>query len=826
MKKVALTLTLLLTIAAQIVKAATIVTFVQQGGAITVSNPQPSYTLPLTLHFPAALLAGKQKIAFYKSDKVTPFTPSMLIANLHPVNQAYDFTLAADGTLAQCDNNAGNCKLDATFAIKVDNVLIDPSVVISNGAGAGNNDNNAPIDGKYGYPFYDALTISSHTIQHDAPLIKTILNAYNISTVAQLNANPFLKNVLATLYDQPGPGGLGTAFNSAATSVGDLDVTNIADGLAKFIVARMKEELSTAFFDKFKKEMETPEGQKFKILFPTTYTALQSIGSQIYNYSAYIDLLRESFQKDLALLIPNLQQLIDQTDFLNNYPEVKTVLSDALFIAEEFNGGSHPGDILNDYITTKAKAADLAKIDPNIYPTLATLNLFSQGLRSKYQQNYWISGDSIKMLLANNAAPLNIYFGLLYQRLIQMPDGDIKFNITSLKDYLTTLAADLNQLQTVYVPYLTSVVGKAKAVDTYFNSIKKAASYSKNTPDYQDYYGLVNSTTDLFKLLLNCPMPTGVAGINDAAKQRITLYLDDINGFSGIYVDLYYKQYSAAIMEIGTLFDNNVINGVLSQKTAFDAKLADAKAKLAAADADHKAAAEQVVTDAQKNVDDLKTKQKWIDLMTKYGNFIATVAKAQNSDDVQKAIEAVAMPAGSYSVKRSSVFNVALNAYIGPYIGGEKTSGFDKGYATTYGLTAPVGVAFSWGNFIFNKMSFTAFVPLVDLGALTSYRLGQGTTVSGTDTLKASTVPQVKLKDIVSPGLIFSIGIPGWPVAVSGGYQLAPTLRSITVTNSQNQVLDPNSNGLANQYASKMYSRWSVSIVVDIPILNIYTRGK
>jgi len=44
-----------------------------------------------------------------------------------------------------------------------------------------------------------------------------------------------------------------TAQPAILTSlIGGLDITNIADGFAKFLVERTKEELATAFFEKFK----------------------------------------------------------------------------------------------------------------------------------------------------------------------------------------------------------------------------------------------------------------------------------------------------------------------------------------------------------------------------------------------------------------------------------------------------------------------------------------------------------------------------------------------------------------------------------------------
>ncbi|MGZ8524379.1 MAG: hypothetical protein ACXWV1_08110, partial [Chitinophagaceae bacterium] len=55
----------------------------------------------------------------------------------------------------------------------------------------------------------------------------------------------------------------------------------------------------------------------------------------------------------------------------------------------------------------------------------------------------------------------------------------------------------------------------------------------------------------------------------------------------------------------------------------------------------------------------------------KYGSFAANVVQAKNSDEVKTAIKAVALPAGSASIKKNSVFNVSVNAYLGGFYGNE-----------------------------------------------------------------------------------------------------------------------------------------------------------
>jgi len=84
--------------------------------------------------------------------------------------------------------------------------------------------------------------------------------------------------------------------------------------------------------------------------------------------------------------------------------------------------------------------------------------------------------------------------------------------------------------------------------------------------------------------------------------------------------------------------------------------------------------------------------------LAKYGSFMANVATAKTADEVAKAIEIAALPVGSSRVKRETIFNVAVNAYVGPFIGYERIRGVDSsGKVNSYGITAPIGVSLSKG---------------------------------------------------------------------------------------------------------------------------------
>jgi hypothetical protein len=189
-------------------------------------------------------------------------------------------------------------------------------------------------------------------------------------------------------------------------------------------------------------------------------------------------------------------------------------------------------------------------------------------------------------------------------------------------------------------------------------------------------------------------------------------------------------------------------------------------------------------------------------VLLKYGNFMANMIKAKNSDDVEQAIESVALPVGSATIKKHSAFSIALNAYVGPYLGSEKIRGVDATSKTNaYGLTAPIGFSINsgWLKSKTYGFSVSAFFSVIDLGAPVAFRFADN---------KTEEIPTIQLKDIISPGAFLSIGIPGVPLSVNGGWQMGPNLRKLT--------------GSAATATSDRYDRFSISLVVDIPIFNIY----
>lgn len=179
--------------------------------------------------------------------------------------------------------------------------------------------------------------------------------------------------------------------------------------------------------------------------------------------------------------------------------------------------------------------------------------------------------------------------------------------------------------------------------------------------------------------------------------------------------------------------------------------------------------------------------------------FINDLAAASNAEQVADAIDAIALPAGSYAIKRTAKVNVAINAFPGMIAGLEYTRNNGHRYyeGTVVGFTAPVGVSITLGaqKCIFKESSLGIFLPLIDIGAVTRLHFDENK--------KEPVSPDIKLKDVFSPGVYAHWGFRKTPLSLNAGCQYGPQ-------------------------RVRGYDTWSynIGLVLDIPIYNLHTKPR
>ncbi|MCW3121754.1 MAG: hypothetical protein JWQ38_1246 [Flavipsychrobacter sp.] len=667
------------------------------------------------------------------------------------------------------------------------------------------------------------------------------------------DSNVFIHKYLAGL--SLSPQSLGEKVSSSISSVGGINVTNFADGLAKFLVARFKQELTITFFSKFKNDIE--KSKDLQAMFPETYKTLLAIDN-IYQFNAYLNTLRESFIKDITNLYSNFKQLEKLDKYRRHFekhPELRTVIENSFLIIDAYSKGIHPGKVIEHYDTANIRFKDPV-VQQNLRSSVALLKLFSTSLKSRTDSNYWVPEDSVRLLFEDPIS-MQLYFGLIYQQ-----SSGIKFIINNTTLPFNTILArgkDFADTMVKYRHFIEKMSAHTQEVNEYITELK---GKKKSDIDYNDYYKLYRSSLDLLQDAFTCIDLPYINMIHDSTKEKIHLqtkrWFSVANNTGELYIDIRTKNYSSAIINAVSILDT-VLSGFnaaddlrklnadlaatknslnTARKSSNDSKMkvnkivkyyskSNSFSNIAFTETlERKKINSQDLIDQMRSLIDLKRTQldfrnqeKLRGNLLKYGTFAATIATASNSDDVKNAIETIALPSGSARVKRESDWNISLNAYVGAFVGNETIDGVkNKHWINAYGVTAPVGIAISRGHSILfipgkkerwtdNKggWSSSLFISLIDVGAIAAFRMKDDTTAQ---------IPTVQLKNIISPGVFYGLGIPKCPVSWNFGAQIGPNLRKVDPAALPGE--DP---------SDKMYWRFSTSLVVDIPVLNFYTRS-
>lgn len=614
-----------------------------------------------------------------------------------------------------------------------------------------------------------------------------------------IQQNPFFKNLEikgTTIGEIPVKG-----ISSVFSSIGGLDVTNIADGLARFLVKRAKQELSMAFFDKLKKVIdETPD---LKTLFPQTSELLSAMGEEVYNYEAYIQNLREAFKEDIQAIPLNFPGIIDnhKKDYFEKHQALEAALRSACYITNALQDKTHPGDILENFPIQYLDSVQ------NYKGAIQTLQLFSISFRNTDETDsatYWVSLKKVKELVSDKIA-FQIYLGLIYQK---AKTDSISFdNNIFLFEILKKAADEFNKY---YNPYKRFIEGFALKLDLLNGMVK---TYSKPATDslalelYAKYF---KSSVDMIEYCVSVSdLPFFPVNEIGNFHNLLKPYFKISHAAVDLAISINRKNYSAAINHAVYIYNETIAKNHKVPQVSKASKNIDRKIKKI----------KNISTGIGLAADDIKLKvdsisgemndnpKKTLYNFLKYGSFMASVATAKNSEEVSAAIEAFALPAGSSRIKRRSDFNVSLNAYVGLFVGMEKIKSVDSGFTpNTFGVYAPVGISMSRGNISLGKWkghSISLFISAIDLGAVTSFRFKDDSTKKA---------PAIKLKDIFAPGVNLSFGFANSPISLSAGWQMGPRLRGVTPA--------------ANEFASSKYSRIGITLCVDIPLFNFFTKSK
>lgn len=182
-----------------------------------------------------------------------------------------------------------------------------------------------------------------------------------------------------------------------------------------------------------------------------------------------------------------------------------------------------------------------------------------------------------------------------------------------------------------------------------------------------------------------------------------------------------------------------------------------------------------------------------------YGNFIADVAGAREPEDISLALRNVTLPPGSSRIKRIAPADVSINGYFGGLFGHEALKGESGGLfpINTYGLSIPIGITFSFKPQINKRYSISFFASILDLGALTAYRIGTN----------YEALPKLTFSNVLAPGAFCFYNFGKSPFYVGAGWQFGP------------QAREYEANGITIEQSA---TRAVLTFGIDVPLFNLY----
>lgn len=662
-------------------------------------------------------------------------------------------------------------------------------------------------------------------------VISLPLESINTTTTqtlqTEIDKNPFFEG-----YDIAGvtrstnrsPSGL----RSTLSSIGGLNVTNIANAVADLMIERAKEELTVAFFDRFKEfAKKNPE---FEILFPKTTSNLANLLG--YKYPEMLEALRTGFIDDLrqiTLRLDDVLALPRYIEFFKNLPEVKIAIRSLRLVHELETGASNAADVISELAHYAEWQNPKLENAGNILKTVA---LISESIRDtvtqetdKRKASVWVSAKELKktFLDPNNQTVATIYLGLLYQR-AQMEN--IKYKSATGTDIRldSILASFKNDVPTFY-DKLGEFIVLSEKVNANFRELKNKID-NKQTISDEDYYTYIQTSLDVVEYGFS------LAKLFGADVTKAENYLSILNESNDLYKNIYSKEYNQAIVnavDILTKIKQLTNDAKVNVNDASDlvASKAPKAMKLTNSQVLHKENNSYYLTNENestkiKSFDELdifidettfvsstKKLQRPLEKLTEflekikpYALFIANVAEAKNEADIKNALDAVILPVGSSSIKKRSIYNISVQSYLGARWN-TADNNTNSAWNNKWGVTAPIGFAFSLGTKGENPASWSLFASLIDIGAIVDYKL----TVDANNNVNQDY--EIKLEQIFAPGGYIVYGVP-WslPVAVGLGGQYGPGIY--------------HSNNTINQIQPGW--RWNAFIAVDIPFFNISNR--
>lgn len=540
---------------------------------------------------------------------------------------------------------------------------------------------------------------------------------------------------------------------------GLLSPTSVIETLSTFIAKRFKEELAILSLKEFIFNLDQAKETGWGLLFPSTISFLSE--TVIYDFKIFLPTLNAVFIDDLNNIDTNLldyflkkrELLMDKAAPRMNVttniliPQNESLINFSIFILEMnkcIRTGEHPSGIFSRLNQSKY----INQIDERIANPIRLMAMVNRALVNK-TMNGWVSPAEFNILLYDfNEKYRDLFVGLIYAK-----EKDEMEKITFAGKSLKDILAGNEKLIIDMMNYMYKYTIVSETIQAQINILRYVGRLEPT--EFHNYLDIIYNLVD-FGLELkafNNDIP-----YDPTVKKEYLEVLKDLMSVSRNVID---TNYGLAIVNIVKVLNTMQIEDANSIKR-----------------------------------------------FMRYGDFMVSMVASETALDMGKVLEAVAMPVGGYRITRVSPFSFCICSYAGVAGGREilttQEKLKDKKARWNLSPAAPVGVSFSIGRGTFDKPgpSLSLFIPIIDVGAPFSWRLG------GAD----KGIPELSWKNIFAPGAYIMFGIKNSPISIGAGIQYGPQLRKIYGEND----------------TSIESSAFRVQMLLgfEIPIFNIYAKGK
>lgn len=534
---------------------------------------------------------------------------------------------------------------------------------------------------------------------------------------------------------------------------------------------------------------------------------------------AYVDSVDLSPEEELALrrqyLTANYQLLQRQADRLADRYE-RPAPSPALAYFRQ----APPADPLRAELQEAEAALQdvdraLLQLDTSLaaapYRSYANAALYQQVTEAATQLLYFLMKDDSTFVTPNELLEVfndnydrQFFLGLLYQRIRNL-DAFGEVSPDGLGHIATTAVQALADLQTVLAMPDSlrggSFVAKLEFATTTLNAILETPLFQGHLPG------------DELAALID--LNPGFGPVPEAARQ-----------LTEIFQDVDRRNYRFALENMVNLLDllypvpgsqrrerlENRLQDINRQMTLVRDTLVRGHTRLSAA---RQSELQRELRDLNRNLDRQRSRLSRLESgaadrrrnqIITYGNLMAGVVAAETPDDIGAVLQAVAVPRGHSQAKRRYSPVIGLNAYFGGTFGYESLAADSIGSdpeLNTFGLWVPVGLSASVRPSPRSGFSISAFLPIIDLGAVTAYR----TDAAAGD---AGGLPKLSFRNVISPGFHLLANFGKTPFFLGAGVQYGPELRRINELDDFTQV---------------QATRYMITFGIDVPIIDFY-RGR